>query len=118
MGCGRKGLGTAISTKDNIYKIKSTVMVFSHGLVETSIKETIVKILEVVLDRCTGMMEAFTKGNGLMEYSMGKDLFLHSDKARKKDYLKIILWSRFTNSSPPPIIKYVQERYTKICLVS
>jgi hypothetical protein len=93
-------------------------MVFSHGQVETSIKETIVKISEVVLGRCIGMMEAFTKGNGLMEYSMGKGLFLHLDKARKKDYLKTILLSRFTNSSPLPIIKYAQGRYTKICLVS
>jgi hypothetical protein len=81
-------------------------MVFSHGQVETSIKETIGKISEVVSGRCTGMMEAFTKGNGLMEYNMGKDLFLHSDKARKKDCLKTILLSRFTNSSPLPIIKY------------
>lgn len=50
--------------------IKNKERVFSHGQAEIFIK-VITKMMNVMgMDRCYGQMEAYTKENGKMEFSM------------------------------------------------
>lgn len=39
--------------------------------------------------KCTGVMAAFIKGSGVVEYNMEKDRFMSLAKDIKKEYFKI-----------------------------
>lgn len=80
-------------------RIKNTDTVSLHGQAATSIKETTNKISDAISEKCTGMTAVTTKENGLMGYSMEKELCLCQAKAQKRVFLEIIYLSRFTNSS-------------------
>lgn len=82
-----------------MFRIKNTDTVSLRGQAATSTKETTNKISDAILEKCTGMTAVITKGNGLMGYSMEKELCLCQDKAQKRVFLEIIYLSRFTNSS-------------------
>lgn len=45
-------------------------MVYFLGQVEIYTKETMRINLEMDMGKCIGLMEAFTEGNGLMEFNM------------------------------------------------
>lgn len=69
--------GKAIKTQSTItytmaiiLMIKNKEWVFSHGQAEIFTK-VIIKMMSVMgMDRCYGQMEAYTKENGKMEFSM------------------------------------------------
>lgn len=71
--CGRKEQETVTNTKVNILQIKSMGMVSLLGRAEMCIREAIEKIFVADLVKCIGMMVAFTKDSGLMEYNTEKD---------------------------------------------
>ena len=81
---GREVLEIVISMKDNILKIKNQVMEFLHGLVEIFIKEIIKTIVEMGMDKCTGVMVVFIKDNGEKVFNMEKDRFMSQEKVIKK----------------------------------
>ena len=81
---GKEVLEIVISMKDTILKIKNQVMEFLHGLVEIFIKEIIKMIVEMGMDKCTGVMVVFIKDNGKKVYSMEKDKFMSQEKVIKK----------------------------------
>lgn len=72
MECGKKDLEIVINMKVSILVIRSMATVFLLGLVETFTKETIMKIFEVIMDKCIGVMEVITRESGLMVFRMGK----------------------------------------------
>ena len=67
MECGKNQQEIVISMRESIVKIRSKAMGYLPGQVETSIKDTIDKTLDMDLDKCTGVMEATIKVTGLME---------------------------------------------------
>lgn len=67
---------SATNIKVNISKTKSTDTVFFLGRLETYTKEIIMKILEQVLEKCTGKTGVIIKVNGLKVSKMVKVYFL------------------------------------------
>lgn len=61
---GNEVLGIAINMRVNIDRTKNKVMEFFSGRMETFTKETFRTIWKTDMDKCTGQMGKFTKGNG------------------------------------------------------
>jgi poly-D-alanine transfer protein DltD len=85
---GRKVLEIVTNMKAHTNKIKNKDMVFLHGQQEMCIKGSFEKMLEMVMGKCTGMMEATTKESGKMESSMEKVKFMCLTRVGRKVYLK------------------------------
>ncbi len=58
-----------IAMKVNISRIKRMGMAYSTGRVEIFIKVTIKKTREMVMERCSGLMDHHTKEHGSKEFS-------------------------------------------------
>lgn len=61
---GNEAPGIVINMRVNIDRTKNKVMEFFNGRMETFIKETFRMIWKTDMEKCTGQMEKFTKGNG------------------------------------------------------
>lgn len=66
---GKKVQEIAINIKENILMTKKMDMEYLHGQQETYIKAIMKQISETVMERCIGMMAAFSKDSGRMEFS-------------------------------------------------
>jgi hypothetical protein len=64
---GRNPREIATNMKDSTFKIKRTVMAFSHGTMAIFIKEITSKTRGMAMVRCTGSTVATTKGSGKLE---------------------------------------------------
>ena len=79
-----------IYTKVIILMIKNMGLEFSHGRVGTFTKEIIKTMREMETGKCYGLMEACTRENGKMEFSMALVEWFLSMGQAKKDILKIM----------------------------
>ena len=79
-----------IYTKEIILTIKNMGLEFSHGRVGTFTKEIIKTMREMETGKCYGLMEACTRENGKMEFSMALEEWFLSTGQAKKDILKIM----------------------------
>jgi hypothetical protein len=73
---GRNHREIAINMKDSTFKIKRTVMAFSHGTTATFIKEITSKTRGTAMVRCTGSTVATTRGSGKSESKKDKVILI------------------------------------------
>lgn len=90
MVCGKKAQEIMINMKENTLMIKNVGTEYSHGQLEMYIRVTTKQMSEMGMGKCIGMMEAFIKVIGIMEFSMDKVKYLCQAKDIKKGYSRII----------------------------
>ena len=87
--CGQ--IPQVINLKELIKIIEKMVVEYSNGVVEMYIEETFLMILDMVLDKCLGIMDLGTKGIGNMVNNKEKDRCMKKDILLTKEYLKATL---------------------------
>ncbi len=90
MVCGKKAQEIMINMKDNTSMIRNVGTEYSHGQLVMYIRVITKQMSEMGMGKCIGMMEAFIKGIGIMEYNMDKAKYLSQAKDIKKGYSRII----------------------------
>lgn len=90
MESGKNPLETVINMKESTLLAKRKDMVFSLGITAIYTKETIIKMFVKAMERCTGLMEVITRGNGRAAFKKEKVIIfryrctLYSGRRRKK----------------------------------
>ncbi len=90
MVCGKKGQEIMTNMKENTSMIRNVGTEYSHGQLVMYIRVITKQMSEMGMGKCIGMMEAFIKGIGIMEYNMDKAKYLFQAKDIKKGYSRII----------------------------
>jgi len=92
---GKEAVVIVISMRVIIVRTRSKGMGFTPGWEETYTKGIILTIFAKVTVRCTGRMEAITKGNGGKAIKKDKECSLYHERESKEESFIRTLWWKY-----------------------